>query len=120
MCLRLCLINSQCALCGGLCFWTSFLARCIRIFRENCVIFCQSHVSEGVVRIFFDGLLEIYFRFGQTVGSAFVPVIATFEVKLVCLGIGRTAVAEFRFLRAREVFPKTRGDFPCNLALYSE
>jgi hypothetical protein len=75
----------------------------------------QPGICEGVARVLFDCLLEIFDVFLQAVGRALVPVVAALDIKLIRFGILAVALGQSPFPRRSAAVVTSRrspGRFP--------
>ena len=92
-----------------------FLGRQIAVPSEKHVGIGDARIGEGVVGIFFGCLLEMLDRLVETFLRPAIPVMKTFQVELIRLGIFRGVCCEALLLRAGDLqlqFPRyLGGDF---------
>jgi hypothetical protein len=65
----------------------------VRVIRT--VIQSQTGIREGVIRVFFNGFIEVVGGAQQVAAAAFVPIELTLKIELKGLGIGRMGFRDF-------------------------
>src|SRR5207244_1628914 len=94
---------------GGFCFRKHFTRG------SSCVIFHyqitvgESHVSESVVRIAVDRLLELFDRLPDSIRGALVPIVAALQIEFVRLLVLGVTLGHAGFVGARELESQVTG-----------
>ncbi len=108
--------------CGCLGFRESLLGgqNCIRTSSQHRVGVSQPGVTQGVSRIFFDCLLEVFKALLECFRRPLVPIISPFEIKLVGLGVDRACACQARLLLGRHLDLDLAGNGSCDFILQAE
>ena len=61
---------------------------------KQCIAVCQSGVSKCIIGIFFYCLIEVFNAFPKSFPRSFIPSKESFEIRLICLGVGCVFFAE--------------------------
>ena len=80
--------------------------------RDHDVGIGEPNIRQSITRIFFYCLIEIVDALLQRFASAFVPVEAAFEVKLIGFGARGVQIADAALLGAGKLDPQVARDFP--------
>ena len=82
-------VESERLQCRLLCFRHQLLRRLVRVSSQQRICVSQTRVSQRIVRILLDRLLEKRNRLLKIRGCAFVPVEAAFQIELIRFGVRR-------------------------------